>query len=575
LWAFAVTPAPRRIAEASEAAVGLLLELARVPPGAEELARARAALEADLARGGDGPLARAHRLGFERAIARDDHDRETYLQAIRTLGPAELRDAATRLGLPSGLALAVAVPAGAPAGREEAPAVLKPRLEVMLKAAPDRVAPRGAPAVAAGDAIRFVTPGGVRVVALRDKTAPLVSVEAAWVDRTEGPVAADEVASLIAGLLDRGTRTRSAADVAAEVHALGGSLKGFAAPGALGLRADFLPRHLERGLALVADTLAYPAFPEEAAESEGRAIAFRRRAEAKTSAGAQAALGLFQETLWPAARRAGGEPLSSLTKLGLLDRYRRRYPLSRLVVAVVGDVDPAQVVAAVARSFPSEPARARITPAPPPAASPPPAAPTTVFRAGTMAESTAIVGYPTFPANDSTLPDRLAVEVLADVLGGPGDAARLASALRDDRTAGCLAGARAPAPGAPGYLAVSLTCAPARLDAAVAAVRAELARLAAQGLTPDEVTRSTRRLSGARAASLRTGMAIADALVNDEAQGLPMFAYRRDAAALAAVTAADVARVARVVLDAQREVVAVVHPPAAAPALARTAGAER
>ena len=67
-------------------------------------------------------------------------------------------------------------------------------------------------------------------------------------------------------------------------------------------------------------------------------------------------------------------------------------------------------------------------------------------------------------------------------------------------------------------------------------------------------------------------MAVADALVRDEADGLPMLTYRRVPAALARVAAADVARAAQAVLDPRREIIAVVHPPSAAPALARTSG---
>jgi predicted Zn-dependent peptidase len=65
-------------------------------------------------------------------------------------------------------------------------------------------------------------------------------------------------------------------------------------------------------------------------------------------------------------------------------------------------------------------------------------------------------------------------------------------------------------------------------------------------------------------------MAVADALVRDEADGLPLLTYRQAPAALARVAAADVARVAQGVLDPKREVIAVVHPPSAVPALART-----
>jgi predicted Zn-dependent peptidase len=178
----------------------------------------------------------------------------------------------------------------------------------------------------------------------------------------------------------------------------------------------------------------------------------------------------------------------------------------------------------------------------------------------------AVIGYPTFAPGDA---GRLPVQVLAEILGGEGG--RLAVALGDGRTA-CLAGARAAPPGGPGYLAVSLSCPPAKLDAAVASVRAALARIAAEGVTPDEVSRATRRLTGARAAAVRSGAAITDALISDEAQGLPLLSYRRNAVAAANVFAPEVARVARTVLDPKREVIAVVHPPSAAPALARSSG---
>jgi len=54
-----------------------------------------------------------------------------------------------------------------------------------------------------------------------------------------------------------------------------------------------------------------------------------------------------------------------------------------------------------------------------------------------------------------------------------------------------------------------------------------------------------------------------------------MLAYRRASAALARVTAADVARAAQAALDPRREIIAVAHPPAAAPALARTSPGAR
>jgi predicted Zn-dependent peptidase len=585
LVAFAITPAPRRIGQAAEAALDLVLRAAREPATDDEIESARAALESDLARAGEGPLARARRLGFAAAIARDHEDGKRYLETIRTIGASELQQFAVELLNADHLTVAVALPGGAAAARDEAAGPLTQRLQAMVAAAPalaERHAAPAPPPVAGGAAVRFVTPAGVRVLVLGDGSAPLVSVQAAWVARGDEPDGwGDDAAPVLAALLARGTRTRSTGDVAAEARAIGGTLKGFAAPGTLGLRADFLPQHIGRGLALIADCLAHPAFGEPDVDAAERAVAARAREARRTDAGAPAALRLLRETLWPdAARPTDAAAALAPGRFALLDRYRRRYPPSRLIVAVVGDVDPGAVAAALADAFPASPVQGdgkgegQSPKSPSPLAAVraegqsegPSAQPITVFRASTGADATAAVGYPTFPAGD---PARLSIDVLAEVLAAADG--RLAAAIAGEQTLACRAGAQSAAAPAPGYLAVTVSCPPAQLDAAVATARAVLARVAADGVTPEEASRAARRLAGARAAALRTQMSVADALVRDEADGLPMLSYRHVSAALARVAAADVSRAARAALDARREVVAVVRPANAAPALAKTA----
>ena len=83
-------------------------------------------------------------------------------------------------------------------------------------------------------------------------------------------------------------------------------------------------------------------------------------------------------------------------------------------------------------------------------------------------------------------------------------------------------------------------------------------------------------LGGLRALALRGGAAIADALATDEAYGLPLMTYRQLPAALARVTAPDVARAARRFIDPKRETIAVVRPEAQATStVARAARMDR
>ena len=107
------------------------------------------------------------------------------------------------------------------------------------------------------------------------------------------------------------------------------------------------------------------------------------------------------------------------------------------------------------------------------------------------------------------------MDVLAELLAGEGG--QLTAALADERTLGCRAGARVAPAAAAGWLAITLTCPPARLDAGVSAARAALARLVPAGVTPDEVHhRPPPAESGRAPPTLRTRMAVADALVRDE-----------------------------------------------------------
>ena len=285
-------------------------------------------------------------------LGRDDAA-ERYRARLERLDPPSLRAAAARLLRPEALALAVVEPPRAHAALDAE----SQRLRALLAAAtaPAQVVSEKAAPPPAGDLVRVTTPAGVRVVVLRDPGAPSVAVEAAWAGGGRAEDAASNgAAALIAALLDRGTRSRSATQIANDMRALGGSLAGVADRNHLGLRAELLPASWRRGLAIMADCLLRPSFP--AAELDGGRRVVIDRARSGDGDPARAAWKLFRQALWPDQPyrlEPAGTPasLASLTHVRLLDHYRRRYPLDRLVVAVVGDVDPREVAAAVVSLF--------------------------------------------------------------------------------------------------------------------------------------------------------------------------------------------------------------------------------
>jgi zinc protease len=124
----------------------------------------------------------------------------------------------------------------------------------------------------------------------------------------------------------------------------------------------------------------------------------------------------------------------------------------------------------------------------------------------------------------------------------------------------------------PGYFAVYVATSPEKVDEAVRAMRQELKAVVETGISPDELERAQRYLIGTHAIGLQRKSAIAAALAFYEAYGQGWRAYRLYGDNIMKVTAADVIRVARKYLDPQREVAAVVEPPAQTPGAARGGG---
>ena len=180
--------------------------------------------------------------------------------------------------------------------------------------------------------------------------------------------------------------------------------------------------------------------------------------------------------------------------------------------------------------------------------------PTEVFQLISKAEARLVLGYPGVTVRD---PDRFALEVLAEILGGAGGrltASLVGRGLAEAVTASSRAGVD------PGCFAVNASARPDDLDALVPALRAELARVTRDGVTPDEVIRARRMLIGTRSLALEQRGAVALELALRAALGGAGVPRRHGIDELAAVSAADVARVARRILDPRREVLAIVRP---------------
>ncbi|MEM6454073.1 MAG: pitrilysin family protein [Acidobacteriota bacterium] len=186
-------------------------------------------------------------------------------------------------------------------------------------------------------------------------------------------------ASLATALLDEGTESRSALEIAAVAERLGGFVgTGLDWDIAL-VRTVLLARHLDRGMDLLAEIVRTPTFPDDEIERQRQqrlGELLRRRDQPQLLA----RLALMQ-ALYPSDHPYHGSVLGTPTTVETLDRavLRSHYanhiasPANAVLLAV-GDIAPEAAIAAAERGFgdwqPSADARPPQPPPPMPKASP-------------------------------------------------------------------------------------------------------------------------------------------------------------------------------------------------------------
>ena len=563
---------PGRVEDAVRAVLDEILRLTCEEVPAEELAKAKTILESDRVYDKETVQGYARKLGFFSAIAGDPNFEERYLAALQKITAADLRRVATQYLHTANMSIYVQVPERRAAQQPDKTEKLLLRVRMAAENAETRASARFARAASAAPdsdrVIRHVFPSGLKLLILRDSSVPVVALRATWVgglryedDRSNG------ISNMLAALLVRGTKTRSAEQIMNEVEGMAGALSGYSGRNSLGLQAEFLSRYFERGFDLVADCILNASFSEDELEKERRIVLDDIRAQEDNLG--QVAFKLFHSAMWqkhPYRLDPMGTPqtVAGFTRRKLLNHFRQRYNTSNLTIAVVGDVDPARVKAKVAAMLGASSEQNLEKPEVPPETSH--LEPRQVFKFMSKEQAHVVLG---FQGVSFASQDRFPLEVLAYVLSGQGG--RLFTEIREKRALAYRVSAFSVEGLDPCYFAVYLASSPENLDEAVKVVRHELHEVAEKGITADELARAQRYLIGVHAIGLQRKSALAAALAFHEAYGQGWKSYRQYGDYIMKVTVADVARAARKYLDPQREVTAVIKPPAESPGMARAA----
>ncbi|MBM4319807.1 MAG: insulinase family protein [Deltaproteobacteria bacterium] len=407
---------------------------------------------------------------------------------------------------------------------------------------------------------RTVLGNGLTLLVQEDHAVPLVAVRAAFLggQRAESP-ATQGMENLLARLITRGTSTLSGEEIARRFDHFGGSISGFSGRNSFGLRTEFLAEHLVPALELLADCLLDPALPPEELQRERGLVLEEIRARDDNLA--SLSFRAFTQLLF--GRHPYGfdllgeeESVVGLPREVLRAHIMRRYTPSRMVLAVVGDVEPIRAAGEVNRLFGGRYAGSE----PPLPAMPwsPPEARQVVFRYKERAQAHLVLG---FAGTRLSSPDRFPLEVLTTILDGQGG--RLFVELRDRRAMAYSVGAVNVEGIDPGYFAVYMATHPARLDEALDGMLAELRRVRDGVVSAEELRRAQQSLIGSQAVSLQRSSERATVLAFNELYGLGHAAHLRYPEEIQAVTLEQVQDAARKYIDLERYTLAVVKPEAA------------
>ena len=365
---------------------------------------------------------------------------------------------------------------------------------------------------------------------------------------------------LVSRVIDRGTERRNTDQIAGELDRRGVALSVRSTRHALSLVCTCLAEDLEAVLDVVGDILIRPTFPEEeiAKRRSEQLTAIRQDEDSPAAMAMQGLFGLLYPGGHPYGRPARGraDTVERIDRAALRAFHAARVAPPALSLVLVGDLDPARAVAASAGVFGDWMAPA---PAEPALAEPLPAAGRRelVLPMMNKAQADIAYGFTTIARRD---PAYYAYELFNNALGQYGIGGRLGDSLRERQGMAYYAFSMLDANVVAGPLIIRAGVNPANVERAVASIDAEVARLARDGLSEEELADCKRYLIGSLPRLLETNAAIAAFLQTAEFFGLGLDHDCRVPGLLEAVTLEDANEAARRALAADRAAVVIAGP---------------
>lgn len=367
------------------------------------------------------------------------------------------------------------------------------------------------------------------------------------------PAELSGITTLVARSMLKGTRRRSAAQLAEDVELLGGSISAGVSLEGFGWTISVPTEHLAVAAEIIGDVVQGAALGGDAIETErtvalADVIAMRDdmfRYPVRLALGAA-----FKGHPYAISSLGTERTLRSVSIREVRDWYRARVLKGTLVAGIVGDVDPATAAAIVANELES------LSPSTPLPLRAPEWPSEVTVRAETRDKAQTALAI-AFPGPTRSDPDRFAAHIVAGVASGLGG--RFFDELRDRQSLAYTVHAYSSEHQLAGAFVSYIATSPEKEEVARAGLLAEFQRLRDEPVTAEELDRAKQYAIGSHAIRLESGGAILGDMIDAWMLGSGLSEIDEHDSRIEAVTSEDVQRLARRYFDPSRRAEGVVR----------------
>ena len=555
LMTFDGTPSTGVTNAALEAALeSEVSKLQAAPVTPEELARAIKQTEAGFIYQNDSVSEQANQLGTYAAIDLP-HYQDDYLDHIRKVTPADIQRVAKQYLVADNRTVAYFDPQPLPPGQTPPPPpvtdnfgaakpVTDPKQKATLAALDKKfnsVSTAARPA-SAPKPTRIVLPNGMVLIVQENHANKTVAMDGfVRAGSMYDPDGKYGTAEMTAAMLDRGTTTKSALQLALTLESVGANVGIGASTEQAGISGASLSQDFGLTLSTLADELRNPSFPPDQLERlRAQVLSGIEDARQDTGgtggAGAQAEIAFAQaiypkgHPFWSPTLDESAAAIKSLTRDDLLSFYRTYYRPDTTVLVVVGDVNTAAVERQVTDALggwtkPNTPVPSlEIADVGAPTKAPAPI----VIPLADAPQTSILFGYNGGLTQNS--PDYYAAQILNYTLGGDTFGSRLGKTIRDENGLAYSVDSSFSASHGSGPFQVFIGANPKNATRAITLMRQIITQEQQYGVTPDEVRQAKLYITGSYPLRLETNAGVAGVLALAEDYGLGLdFPERRNA----------------------------------------------